>query len=462
MMHTLWNAADQRHRQWLPLSAVVLASVSARIVAALLQGDAVVSLPGVNDQLSYDALARRVVAGDGFSFGSDWWPATRAGEPTAHWSYLYTLYVAGVYALTGTHPLVARLVQAIAAGVVQPWLVWRLGSRVFGQRVGLIAAGLTAGYAYFVYYAGALITETFYTLAVLWMLDLAVDLGSDTGTPAAHPSPTVFTWARRWLALGVALGLAVLLRQVLLLFVPVLAAWLVRRRRCIPRGLVLSLVVVAVLIAPWTVRNYFAFGRFVLLNSNAGYAFFWANHPIYGDNFVAILSDAQYSSLIPEDLRSLDEASLDQALLQDGLRFVADDPLRYARLSISRVKDYFEFWPSGDSPPLSNAVRVLSFGITLPFALYGFLVALTRPVPGTVRRQPQSVGLLYLFIATYTMIHLLSWALIRYRVPLDAILVVFAARAIGHIESILRSSVLHLRSPVSARGQHHVPARQES
>jgi hypothetical protein len=464
MTRTHGNAAEQSRRQWLALAGVVLVSVSARIVAAMLQGDTVVSLPGVNDQVSYDALARRVAAGAGFSFAADWWPATRAGEPTAHWSYLYTLYLAGVYSLTGMHPLVARLAQAIVAGVIQPWLVWRLGCRVFGQRVGLIAAGLTAGYAYFVYYASALITETFYTLAVLWMLDLAIDiaLAPNGGTPASRRWRDVLTRARPWVALGLALGLAALLRQVILLFVPVLAGWLILRRRRVPMGLALSLVVVALLIAPWTVRNYSTFGRFVLLNSNAGYAFFWANHPVYGDNFVAVLSNAQYASLIPEELRGLDEASLDQALLQDGLRFVADDPIRYIRLSISRTKDYFEFWPSAGSPPLSNAFRLLSFGITLPFVIYGLLVALTRPGPARVSRQPESVGLLYLFISTYTTIHLLSWALIRYRVPVDAVLVVFAALAIADLIARLRVPTLPLGSPASACPQCQLPARQGS
>jgi hypothetical protein len=35
-----------------------------------------------------------------------------------------------------------------------------------------------------------------------------------------------------------------------------------------------------------------------------------------------------YSSLVPQDHRGLNEAALDQALLKEGLRFVADDPGR--------------------------------------------------------------------------------------------------------------------------------------
>ena len=104
------------------------------------------------------------------------------------------------------------------------------------------------------------------------------------------------------------------------------------------------------LILPWTIRNYLAFGHLVPLNTNSGYAFFWANHPIHGTRFIAILPDSgpSYQELIPRELRRLDEAALDQALLQEGMRFVTENPGRYLLLSLSRVKDYFMFWPSGE------------------------------------------------------------------------------------------------------------------
>jgi hypothetical protein len=38
--------------------------------------------------------------------------------------------------------------------------------------------------------------------------------------------------------------------------------------------------------------------------------------------------------------------------------------------------------------------------------------------------------LLFLFMTTYAAIHVLSWTLIRYRLPIDAILLIFAAIAI--------------------------------
>ena len=424
-------------RSHFTLKAIIFVAVILRLAAAVYIGNEVANLPGTYDQISYDTLAQRVLAGHGFSFGRVWWPATPAGEPTAHWSFLYTLYLAGVYEIVGYSPLVARLLQAILAGIFMPWLVYRLAERHFGTRVGLVAAGLTAVYAYFIYYAATLMTESFYIIGILWTLDLATELGKQEQTTSHAVRKTLF--------LGLALGITVLLRQVFLLFMPILFAWLLwQRYRSVlaaptsaqgwfkalwtkPMRQMMAILfgaslILILAIVPWTWRNYQVFGRFVLLNTNAGFAFFWGNHPIHGYNFVSILppDGPSYQSLIPTELRALNEAELEQALLKRGITFVQEDFGRYLILSLSRIKDYFQFWPSAESGLTSNIARLLSFGLMWPFMAYGFLYHLRRAVA-------TEISILYLFISFYTAIHLLTWALIRYRLPIDAILLPFAS-----------------------------------
>lgn len=420
------------------LAGILLLATILRIVSAILHGDAVVALPGIYDQISYDGLAQRVIAGYGFSFATEWWPLTRAGEPTAHWSYLYTLYMAAVYTLWGAQPLVARLIQAVIAGCLHSWLIARIGRRIFGPGVGLVAAASSAIYLYFVYYAGALLTETFYIIGILWVLDVALRLAAVKSGVTADNSHSSSPW-RLWVELGVAIGVTVLLRQLFLLFVPFLFLWLwwnMTERRFAVRfhwpvlsGLGLATLVVAMLIVPWTVRNYRAFGIFTPLNTNAGYAFFWGNHPIYGTHFVDILptDGPSYQALIPAELRHLNEAELDRALFKVGVGFILADPVRYTLLSLSRTREYFKFWPSPESSTLSNLARVGSFGIFLPFMVYGLWVVGRYSWRSQDQQQRAAVLLLILFMIVYTLIHLLTWALIRYRLPVDAILLLFAA-----------------------------------
>ncbi|GAB4263667.1 MAG: hypothetical protein Kow0080_02250 [Candidatus Promineifilaceae bacterium] len=414
------------------LTAIIVIAVLLRVGAALYIGNTIEALPGIFDEVSYHTLALRVLDGQGFSFGERWWPATAANAPTAHWSFLYTLYLAGIYALTGESPLIARVVQAVLVGIAMPWLAFRLALLVFAQwgqkyaeKVGLAAAAVTAVYIYLFYYAAALITESFYITAIMASFYFAFRIRQVQNTRLSD-----------WIWLSLCLGAAVLLRQLFLLFVPFLLLWLWWAVRPSLWRLVLPLVVIGIMVAPFTVRNQRVFGRFVLLNTNSGYAFFWGNHPRYGTKFIPILPSREYYEMIPDELlaQGLNEAELESELLSLGVGFVFDDFGRYVKLSLSRIPAYFVFWPSSESSTISNISRVGSFGLFLPFMVYGLVLGLRkRPTSfADWLRMPQT--LLVLFMLFYTALHVLTWTLIRYRIPIDAILILYAGLALVTIE----------------------------
>jgi 4-amino-4-deoxy-L-arabinose transferase-like glycosyltransferase len=437
------------------LILVIAVSILLRLAAAFYLGNSVQILPGTYDQVSYHNLAIRLLGGHGFTFDTFWWPATRAGAQTAHWSYLYTFYLVLVYGIFGPSPLAARLIQAVIVGILHPLLVYLIGRKVFNETVGLLAAGVTAVYVYFVYYSATLMTEPFYISAILASLYLAILLARPAEQNASNPH-------RRDLKLGVLLGLAfgaaILLRQLFMLIVPFIVLWIGfarwRQKSGIPLGsLALSVGVIAALILPFTAFNYARFNRFVILNTNAGFAFFWGNHPIQGTHFYAILPPnlPSYQELIPQKYRSLDEAALDSALLKEGIKFVVDDPVRYVLLSINRIKDYFVFWPTADSGFISNLSRLLSFTLFLPFMIYGILLALfsRKWVPKLSLDSP--VAMLLLYALLYTTVHLLTWTLIRYRLPVDAVLLIFAS--LGLVDLVERIWAARHKSKSMASSQ---------
>lgn len=386
------------------LLAIAAVAVLLRVGAALYLGDVAQPISGAFDQVSYDALAQRVLAGHGFSFAQPWYPFTPANEPTAHWSYLYTLYLAGVYAVAGHHPLAARLLQALASGLTS-WLLFRLGRRLFDDRVGIAAAVLSVPYAYFVFFNAALMTQTFYTLALLVALERAAAIAA---APRAH----------LWAALGLSLGVGALLRQTLLPFAPLLLVWLAwtapdpRRWRHAAGAAAL----IALCVLPWTAYNYKVFGDFLLLNSNGGYFFYAANHPTQGTEF-----NPGITPPVPVEVQAAGEPAIDRALFRAALGFIAADPVRFLRLSWNRVGDYFRVFPSPQSSMVSNVARLGSFGLYLPFMLYGLIRARARwwvCVP------------LLLYVAYDAVLHISSWAAPRYRLPSDAVLMIFAGVAV--------------------------------
>jgi 4-amino-4-deoxy-L-arabinose transferase-like glycosyltransferase len=406
------------------LIAILFAAVLIRIPIGLYMGDKAVALPGIHDEISYDALARSLLAGKGYSFSQKWYPFTPANTPTAHWSFLYPLFLSGTYLAAGVHPMAARLIQAAVGGALLCWLVYLIGRRTVNESAGLAAAALAALYGYFAYYSAALMTETFFIVLVLIALYLALEI---------KDSPTV----SRWIALGLAAGFASLLRQTMLLFLPALLLWLgweLRTRRVRVWHYTIPALVVAGLLAPWTIRNLRVFDRFLLLNSNAGYALYASVHPHLGTDW----RNEGIVVPVPSELAGQNEAQLDRALTQRGVAFILADPGRILRLTLDKALEYFRFWPSSDSSPVSNLNRVLSFGLYLPFMIAGLGLSLPRW---------RSFLPLYLFMVLHTGIHLLTWPSPRYRLPVDAVLIIFAGLA---VTELARRSRLWHRDPALA------------
>lgn len=423
--------AQQKDNRLLP--AIITVALLLRLVASVYFGD---STDPAIDEFSYSALATRVAGGHGFSFGEDWYPFTPAGAPTAHWSFLYTGFMAAIYAIAGVHPVVVRLVQSMLGGTLLPWLVYRLTKRLFPSRQGVavVAAACAAIYAYFVLYAALLMTETLFIAALLWSLERAMAL-----TGSSEPQQA-WSWNSA-ATLGVSLGITALLRQSILPWVALLLAWLLVKAFSGPEksehlhlrvrkgGLLVATGLISLLfILPCTVRNYLAYGEPMLLNSNAGYAMYSAQHPLHGTDFQAFTA-----APLPEELlaQGLNEAQWDRALMSRGIGFILANPIRYMQLSASRLLDYFEFWPT-DTVPLHNAGRLLSFTLFLPAFIAGIWVAVQqtrRQSHGPVNLWRQPIGLVFLFMLFYSALHIFTWAIPRYRLPVDAVAMPFAALA---------------------------------
>ena len=399
------NNNSMKHNRLLLL--ILLVAVLVRLPAAIYLGDQVTVLPGIHDQLSYDALARSLLAGRGYSFTENWYPFTSANTPTAHWSFLYPLYLASVYAITGYHPLAARIIQGVVGGILICYLIYLIGRRLTDELTGIVGAGLAAVYGYFVYYNVALMTETFFIVLVLFLLYLCLQI---TEKPIL----------KHWVLLGLALGMAGLLRQTILLFVPFLLLWLFwnLRKTSIPWWhFAVPIIFIILFITPWTLRNYQVYQHFLLLNSNAGYAFFASTNPELETDW----RNDKVVVPVPKELAGQNEAQLDRALTHKAVENILADPMRYLRLTLDKTLEYFMFWPSDNSSSVSNMNRVLSFGLYLPFMVVGLYLSFSR----WYRFAP-----LYLFSIVHTGIHLLTWPSLRYRLPVDAVFMVFAGIAV--------------------------------
>ena len=371
------------------------------------------------DPLTYDQLARNLLAGRPYVGASFYFP-TGTENPTAYWDPLYPLLLAGIYALVGHDLLAVRLVQVVL-GVASCGLLYVLGHSVFGPRIGLLGAGFAAIYPFFIYYTGQLLTETLFIFLILTLLTLA----RATAQRRIRGTLAVLT-------LGITAGLTVLTRAEALYFavllIVVLGWWSVPLHGGVHHGaplrarlisLIALVVVFAATLLPWVGFNYARFDR-LFVTTKLGYNLYTYYHP-------RMTADQRVRSAdIPlPDLTGLSEPEREARLLSEGLGFMANDPARTARFMVAKAGLLFKLTPSNEINRRYALVSLLSYGVLVPFMVIGAILSL--------RHWPLTWPLL-LWAAMGSASGILVFAGIRLRMRIEPILLLFAA--VGIVELV--------------------------
>ena len=181
----------------------------------------------------------------------------------------YPYFLAVVYWFGNGSYLAPRLVH-MALGLTSAALLYLLGRAIFSGGIGLLTAFLYVTYWGSIYYEGEVNdTAVFHFLVPCLLLVLL---------------RWIRTLSARWAALaGLIIGCYAIMRPNILLFGPVLAAWMLYvawRRRQLRRaagGWLALALLTAVPIFPVTVRNYVVSGEFVPISTYFGENFLIGN-----------------------------------------------------------------------------------------------------------------------------------------------------------------------------------------
>jgi hypothetical protein len=300
---------------WLALIAV--GGFALRVVYAFTLAK---RLPGVGDDAFYYYSSNLIAQGHGYSAPLTFffhgqlvptalhpplWPGLLAALS------LFTAPTHGVGTMTGA-ALDAHRIFGCACGAVVVVLVGLLGRRVSDWRVGLLAAALAAVYPRFIVLDGYLSSEPLTGILVGVLLLAAFGF-------TARPT------RGRALLMGAVVGLAALTREEALLFVVVLLIPLAWRAGPDRRMLTVMAVLGTVLVVgPWTVRNYFAFHRFVPV-SNSGAVIGGANCAL---TYYGSAIGSWQAGCLHDHHPSPNEAVESDRQQAQGLRYAGDHPAR--------------------------------------------------------------------------------------------------------------------------------------
>lgn len=337
---------------------------------------------------------------------------------------LYPYFLGLLYKAFGENYYAFRSIQ-LALGALSCVLVYYIGKEAFGSSVGIISSLIASSYGVLIYFEGELL-PTF--LSVLLNLVLVLSL---------FWAARGMSWWR-WLTSGALLGLSALAVANVLLFVPLVLAWMWSK---VKRNILWALIFcagVASAITPVTLRNYILGHDLVLISSNAGVNFYIGNNPDY-DRTLGIRPGSEWWRLtsLPREEGITKPSLQSMYFFSKAWDFIKEEPLKYGKLLLRK---FYLFWRGEEikrnediyffrrySPPLRALLWknwiAFPFGIIGPLGILGMGLCVGR------LREPK-VLLLFIFVVTYMASIVLFFVCSRYRVPVLPFIILFAGYAL--------------------------------
>jgi tetratricopeptide (TPR) repeat protein len=372
---------------------------------------------------------------------------------------VYVYFLAFLFKLFGTGFMKARIAQ-MALGSVNCILLYFLGKKIFSRSVGIISALICSAYGVLIYFDAEFL---YVGLAIFLNLLLIICLLNALEKPKL--------W--KWVGCGVLLGLSLQTNATIMLFIPLVFAWLffsvepaenensaddkplfVSNKKRFKKALGIYLLIVlglGLVMLPFTLRNYFMGGDLVMVGTAAGINLHIGNNPNADGKSVNVPTrDFSYSNQWYDNTliaaqkgaerqlgRELLPSEASNYWIKKSLGFIITHPGTTLYLMFRKFFYFFNAYeiPENQSiyffriwSPLlkilvfNNFLLVFPFGIICPLALLGIMV--------TVKKKNKEVLLLLTFIAAFLFLMMIFFVCSRYRAIAVPVFIIFAAVAV--------------------------------
>ena len=345
-------------------------------------------------------IGEAIASGHGFSnvFGSPTGPT--AWEPP-----LYPYLTAGVFEIFGIYSRASAFVLLSINSVFSALTcipIFLIARRMFSEKVAVGSAWTWALLPYVMYWCTRWVWETSLSallLAVIFWLTLTMQEREGL---------------KPWLWFGLLWGIAALNSTVLLAFLPAsgIWAWYQRAKRSKPSlaGVILASLIFVACIAPWTVRNYRTFGKFIFIRDNFGAELRLGNGRGADGTWMQYLHPTQDLYGMRQYTAMGELAYIDMRKRQ-ALDYIKAD---YGRFALLCLKRFIYYWAG---PPRLAQVWWLAqvknslFLASSVLMVWGLTRALRRHKPGS--------WLLFWLILLYPAIYYVVFPGQRYRHPIE-------------------------------------------
>ena len=381
-----------------------------------------------SDSVTYDTVAWNLARAMGYQM-----EAGGVFYPTAFVPPGLPFVLSLLYRMVGHSFLSAVLLMTVFGAMVPP-LVRQLGRAIFGPVVGRTAGWLAVVHPLLVFFSAYVMTEPLFSVLLLVALLASVSWAK---TPRA----------RRALGVGFLWGLAVLTRPTALPLPFVVAVWV-----WVPLGFMLSpgerlrqlalvFAGVVLVVAPWTIRNAVTLKAFIPVTTGGGRSLLDSNNalvwtdPALKGGAIAVLSTEPWATRFV----GLSEVELDRKAGLEARAFLRDHWREWPGAALAKVRRLWRWnataantgdWFTGRQG-LSGLLRaidplVIWSALMWPLALWG----VWRTWRGT-RRYFQLLPLHV--VAMVTLGTMVYWGALRLRVPVEPLVLLYAAAGIADL-----------------------------
>ncbi len=365
------------------------------------------------------------------------------GDKVYYFLPFYPIFLAFQRQLLGPSLLFPIFIQALLQ-LVGIAALYGLGRLLFSPLAGALAALGLATYSYYIFYLPcfdqALLTTPFLTLALF--LTLKYD---EQKSRTLSNNPTFRPVRGDWylLAAGSAFAIAILSRPTVLMAMPIVALWLVWRRRSwgsLGRGLVFLIGPIVIAIAPFTWHNYQIDGQFVLISNNFGINLFTGNNPdAYGYDSLA---HVQTQPAVPRFLETIRRVHAGEtSFAAEAVRYAREQPGDALRLNLKKTWLWFgemekpliePFFPLTVPQSRTLAWLPLTWQAMMIVAILGIIF-----VPGRVWPRTALLWAIYAIFSAFTIIFFIQ---MRFRLPFVPFVLLSAASLLAMAPTWSRES----------------------
>jgi len=380
------------------------------------------------DAADYENIALNIISGKGFV-------STRMGL----YSYrppLYPLFLAGIFSVFRQSYYIVAFIQAIISSITCV-IAFYIGKSIFDEKSGLISSIILALYPTLIFYSTQLLSETLF----IFILSLSIYV--------FFKESNNYGEKYKWILLGILLGLGSLCRPVIFPFLIFLIPFCVLNARGNLRKWILVSCFTLLTIFPWTIRNYYVHGKFVLLTTYGG-ANLWMGNYSGATGYIG--QPKNINQLVRQE--GIPETKKDRFFYKKGVNFINENPLDFVILSLRKfslfwnpvVEDHIGPSYIRDKNLDYKGIIAIAFSFVIVFAIIGFF---------SISDVWKKTGLLLMLVIYFSMVSMIFYVSLRYRQPIIPAVSLFAGKGLGFSLSLINRKMAGLFHGESIIGVSH-------